>query len=172
MHTNHLSRSVKAVLAIAIAVASLGVFAPPASAAGVSAAAVRQVRGTQVLDDTTTAPECDSSLATFVMSGSLDGCWLTLTFDFTFTPSGVMKSSGTERFIGCLNGTVCGTFDTTFIFMAKFDLTTGFEIRGRCQHPIVTGSGFEGFDGVTGRLDFKDVVADGSYVYRGHLTLP
>ena len=30
----------------------------------------------------------------------------------------------------------------------------------------------EGFDGVTGRLDFKDVVADGSYVYRGHLRMP
>jgi len=39
--------------------------------------------------------------------------------------------------------------------------------RGAASHPIVAGTGE--FAGVTGRVDFKDVVADGTVVYRGHL---
>jgi len=52
------------------------------------------------------------------------------------------------------------------------DVSSGPEVRGRCQHPVVRGSGTDGFAGVTGRVDFKDVVADGTYLYRGHLTVP
>ena len=47
----------------------------------------------------------------------------------------------------------------------------GPEVKGRCQHPIVAGSGTGGFAGATGRFDFKDVISDGSIVYRGHITL-
>jgi hypothetical protein len=44
------------------------------------------------------------------------------------------------------------------------------EVRGRCQHPIVSGSG--GFAGATGRVDFKDIVEDPiTYVYRGYTNL-
>ena len=42
------------------------------------------------------------------------------------------------------------------------------EILGRCQHPIVAGTGTGVFEGVTGRLDFKDVVEIPNYSYRGH----
>ena len=42
------------------------------------------------------------------------------------------------------------------------------EIFGRCQHPIVAGSGTGVFEGVTGRLDFKDDIAAGNFPYRGH----
>jgi hypothetical protein len=45
----------------------------------------------------------------------------------------------------------------------------GAEIFGRCQHPIVNGSGEGVFSGVTGRLDMKDDIEAGNYPYRGHL---
>ena len=48
---------------------------------------------------------------------------------------------------------------------------TGSELHGRCQHPLVEGSGTGGFAGATGRLDFKDEVATGLYFYRGHIKL-
>ena len=52
------------------------------------------------------------------------------------------------------------------------DVSSGVEVRGRCQHPIVEGSGTGGFEGVSGRLDFKDIIGDPvTYVYRGHISL-
>ena len=42
---------------------------------------------------------------------------------------------------------------------------------GVCQHPIIVGSGTGGFEGVTGRVDFKDDVVTGDYPYRGHISL-
>jgi hypothetical protein len=48
---------------------------------------------------------------------------------------------------------------------------TGAELKGRCQHPIATGSGAGGFAGATGRVDFKDEVSTGRYLYRGHIKL-
>ena len=72
--------------------------------------------------------------------------------------------SGTEHFTGCVNSdgdAVCdpggpsGTFNTTFTFTAKFD-ADGNEVHGRCNHPIVSGTG--GFDGVTGVVNFTDDV--------------
>ena len=50
-------------------------------------------------------------------------------------------------------------------------VSTGVEVKGRCQHPIITGSGTGGFAGATGRLDFKDQVSTGRFFYRGHITL-
>ena len=56
-------------------------------------------------------------------------------------------------------------------FEAKL-ASDGSEVRGRCQHPIVSGSGTGGFAGATGRLDFKDIIEDPiTYVYRGHIFL-
>jgi hypothetical protein len=39
----------------------------------------------------------------------------------------------------------------------------------RCQHPIVEGSGAGIYEGVSGRLDFKNDVEAGNYPYKGHL---
>ena len=39
----------------------------------------------------------------------------------------------------------------------------GAEIFGRCQHPIVAGSGEGVFEGVTGRIDMKDDIEAGNY---------
>jgi hypothetical protein len=43
------------------------------------------------------------------------------------------------------------------------------EIFGRCQHPLVAGTGSGVFAGATGRLDFKDEVETGIFYYRGHV---
>ena len=61
-----------------------------------------------------------------------------------------------------------------FRFEGKFEgcdngAFVGAEIFGRCQHPIVDGSGEGVFEGVSGRLDFKDDVELVNFPYRGHL---
>jgi hypothetical protein len=62
-----------------------------------------------------------------------------------------------------------GTFTTTYKFEAKLN-PDGSEVRGRCQHPIASGTGC--FAGATGRVDFKDIVEDPiTYLYRGHTSL-
>ena len=80
--------------------------------------------------------------------------------------------SGKEIFVGSLNGGPDGTFSTTYKFESKWDpdVSTGSEVDGRCQHPIVEGSGTGGFDGATGRADFKDEVTTGQFFYRGHMS--
>ena len=45
----------------------------------------------------------------------------------------------------------------------------GAEIFGRCQHPIVAGSGTGVFNGVTGQMNFKDDIEAGNFPYRGQL---
>ena len=108
-----------------------------------------------------------------VLSGSLQGCLYTRVDTRKETPSGVYLEAGREVFVGRLNGGPLGVFATSYRFESKFAM--GTEVRGRCQHPLVAGSGTGGFAGATGRLDLKDIVADPSdiyYVYRGHLSTP
>ena len=49
--------------------------------------------------------------------------------------------------------------------------SSGAEIRGRCEHPFVVGSGTGGFKGATGRVDMKDDVVNGVALFRGHIKL-
>jgi hypothetical protein len=111
-----------------------------------------------------------------VMTGDLQGCWYTkiVTSKDNGIPSGVYQERGQEIFVGTLDGGDLGTFRTTYHFTSKWDpeLTGGSEVHGRCQHPIVAGSGTGAFAGVTGRVDFKDDVATGCFLYRGHLSFP
>jgi hypothetical protein len=111
-----------------------------------------------------------------VLRGDLDGCWYTKidTFKDNGAPSGIYLETGREVFVGRLNDGPVGLFATTYRFESKWDpdVSTGSEVVGRCQHPIVSGSGTGGFAGVTGHINFKDVVADGSYEYRGHVSIP
>ncbi|TCO34439.1 hypothetical protein EV652_102505 [Kribbella steppae] len=139
-------------------------------------AATNQVSG-DALYDAAACPAPPAGYEEFVsypgldMTGSLDGCLYTRVDQSTQTPSGAYMETGEEVFVGRLNGGPEGTFATTYRFEAKFapDLT---EIHGRCQHPIVAGSGTGGFDDATGRLDFKDIIGEPvTYVYRGHLKL-
>ncbi|MEW5991051.1 MAG: hypothetical protein AB1736_06855 [Chloroflexota bacterium] len=57
--------------------------------------------------------------ATFVMSGDLEGCWTTETFDTVAAgPHGIVIGRGTETFVGCI-GSRCGTISFTFTFVGK-----------------------------------------------------
>ncbi len=104
------------------------------------------------------------------MEGDLKGCHYVFVETRECSPSGTSRESGTEIFVGEYNE-MDGTFETTYLFTAKFeecpDLDT--EIWGRCQHPIVAGSGTGDFEGVTGRIDVKDDIAAGNFPYKGLL---
>ncbi|MBB1282838.1 hypothetical protein HRH25_00510 [Flavisolibacter sp. BT320] len=108
------------------------------------------------------------------MTGELEGCLYVFIDDFDCSPSGTYREEGREYFVGSYNGKT-GTFWTSYKFEAKYEgcaangAPLGAEIFGRCQHPVVKGSGTGGFDGVTGRLNFKDDVVAGNFPYKGHL---
>lgn len=113
---------------------------------------------------------------TVVLEGDLEGCLHTYVVDFECSPSGTYREMGRELFVGTYKG-VPGSFETTYKFQAKYEGCAedgsylGAEIKGRCQHPVVEGSGEGVFKGVKGRLDIKDdIQASGiTYYYRGHL---
>jgi len=152
---------------------ALSLVAAPANAAN-------QISGTANFGSSCAAPPADfadfTSYPPIDMDGSLDGCWYTKILNFEQKPSGVYLESGEEVFVGSLNGGPQGIFTTTYKFEAKLDTVTGAEIKGRCQHKIVAGSGTGGFDGASGRVDFKDIIDRTTltlieYHYRGHISL-
>lgn len=115
----------------------------------------------------------DGQDPTFVlrMEGDLEGCHYVFVETSTCTPSGTYKETGTELFVSKDGGS---TFRTTYRFTAKYEDCPNLaeEIFGRCQHPIIAGSGTGDFEGVTGRLDFKDDLSDPvnpEFPFRGHL---
>jgi hypothetical protein len=140
-------------------------------------AASSQIGGTASLGDLdsgpcTAAPMAYRDFPPLVLQGSLTGCWYTDVLTDTITPSGMYLETGRELFVGSLNGGPAGTFATTYRFEGKF-AADGSEVHGRCQHPLVSGSGTGGLAGATGRIDFKDIIATPViYVYRGHISLP
>jgi hypothetical protein len=154
------------ILAVSAALLLLAAVVVPASAAG----GATIVQGTQLAYGS-----CGAGTG-YAMTGSLDGCWWIDTFESSTDPSKHnYRATGQEHFQGCL-GTVCGSFETTYIFTAKTDGPWGegaTEIHGRCHHPIVPGSGTGGFTGVTGQLSFHDVVdvSPPYYPYHGSLRL-
>jgi len=104
------------------------------------------------------------------ITGDLDGCLYVFVETAKCSPSGAYRETGHETFVGQYTGEA-GTFRTTYKFEAKYQDCPNLvgEIFGRCQHPIVANSGEGVFEGVTGRLDFKDDVEAGNFPYRGHL---
>jgi len=125
--------------------------------------------------DATDACNSAGQGATFAitLTGDLEGCHYFFIDEFECSPSGTYREKGRELFVGTYKGQ-SGTFRTTYKFEGKYEgcaengAALGAEIFGRCQHPIVEGSGTGVFEGVTGRLDFKDDIAAGNYPYRGH----
>lgn len=110
------------------------------------------------------------------MIGDIEGCLYAFIDSYECSPSGTYREEGREYFVGTYNGG-SGTFWTTYKFESKFEgcaedgAPLGAEIFGRCQHPIVKGTGTGVFEGVTGRMDFKDDIEAGNFPYRGHLNL-
>ena len=105
-----------------------------------------------------------------VMHGDLEGCLYTDVKTAKSSPSGTYRETGTELFVGSYLDE-SGTFETTYRFEAKYEDVDNLigEIFGRCQHPIVEGTGTGVFEGVSGLLLFKDEVESGTFFYRGHL---
>lgn len=166
-----MSATIRRLTFVVVLLASLLLALPAQAQAG-----TRQLTGTAFFNPTpgTPCPEPPSGYDSYpplVLSGSLEGCWYTHIETARTSRGGVYLESGEELFVGRLDGGSAGAFTTTYKFEAKLD-ADGAEVRGRCQHPIVSGSGTGGFTGATGRVDFKDIIGDPiTYVYRGHISL-
>ena len=141
-------------------------------------AANTRVSGEQIPD---LANVCTgTSLGTYTMEGGLVGCWYT--DDYTVvseTKSGIVALRGHEHMVGCLdlgNDGVCdatdpdGTLSFSFQFSGKYDDVTFAEIRGRCEHRIVSGT--DDFEDASGVITFKDDVSTGIASYAGNVLLP
>lgn len=117
-----------------------------------------------------TDPEGAGSDFALIMTGSFSGCHYVFIESSRCSQGGAYFETGTETFVGTYNGQ-SGTFGTTYVFTATYRDCTNLvgEIAGRCEHPIVDGSGTGVFDGVRGRFDMKDDVELGNFPYRGHL---
>jgi hypothetical protein len=105
------------------------------------------------------------------MTGALSGCHYVFVKTAQCSPGGAYFEAGTETFVGTYQG-VFGTFKTNYVFTAAYRDCHNLarEIAGRCQHPIVDGSGTGIFTGVRGRFDMKDDIKAGNFPYRGHLS--
>jgi hypothetical protein len=121
------------------------------------------------VDECTDDPEGVDSAYALTMVGDLVGCLYAFVETSECSPSGTYRETGTEIFVGTYNG-MAGTFETDYRFTAKYKDCPNLveEIFGRCQHPIVEGSGTGDFVGVTGRFDIKDEDPV-AFPYRGHL---
>ena len=174
--TLHRTTLLVCVLAGALALAIALVAAKDVSAAPSPALAggATQISGEASFDkvppeDPVCAPVSGYEYA-LVMTGDFEGCLYTHVETDVSSPSGTYRETGEELFVGSYLDE-SGTFKTTYRFEAKYedvDALAG-EIFGRCQHPIVEGSGTGIFEGVSGILLFKDDVETGTFFYRGHL---
>ncbi len=115
-------------------------------------------------------PEGTDSTYALIMTGDLQGCHYVFVQYARCSPSGTYFESGVETFVGSY-GNRFGTFGTTYNFEAKYRDCPNLlgEVVGRCQHPVVRNSGTGDFEGIMGRLDFKDEISTGNFLYRGHL---
>lgn len=153
-------------LALLAAAALLSV-ASPAMAAGSI-----QVSG-QTADALCDAPPAGYESYTdyaFAIEGDLAGCvYGQITVARFHEGSGAYQERANEVFTGYWNGQH-GTVEMIENYTAKAgaDNATGLYFA-RCKHPIVAESGTGVFDGVTGRLDFKDDTDAGTAAYTGHL---
>src|ERR671911_1660353 len=121
---------------VAATLLALIIAAPAALAGGAT-----QISGVGVFDDPPADGDCNDPEGVgddyaLVLTGDLEGCLYTFVETAQSSPSGTYRETGTETFVAS-DGS--GTFETAYRFEAKFGLAG--EIFGRCQHPIVEGSG-------------------------------
>ena len=117
-------------------------------------------------------PGVNPTYAIHMKEGDLKGCVYGFNPEFKGPgPSGVAKERADEVFVGSYDGHV-GTFRMRENWHAKFDPDSGTQVFGFCKHPINKGSGTGDFEGVRGRLDFRDDLTDPDdprFIYKGHL---
>lgn len=111
-----------------------------------------------------------------VLTGDLEGCLYTYVEAGDCSPNGVYIEDGNEKFVGTTAWGDEGSFDTIYRFVAHFGsqedcINFVNQVRGRCMHPIVAGTGTGDLEGVFGRLDFVDDVVAGTANYTGSLHL-
>jgi hypothetical protein len=141
------------------------------------AAATIPVSGTMVFDADSTCPRPPQGYDDFIdytveVSGDLEGCWYTKIDRARDLgpPSGLHFEVGREVFVGQVRGGPVGTFSTTYRWASQWDpdVATGTEVWGHCQHMIVSGSGTDGLQDVTGHVLRTDIAPDASIgTYRG-----
>ena len=164
--------SMRRIVVVFSALAMLAVIALPAGASGAT-----QISGVAVpgdFDVCSDAVGADADSVLQIIEGDLIGCLYAWWDPAVFRPSGTYNETGDELFVGCLaDGETCGTFEIDYRFTAKFaDDDFSGQVFGRCQHPIVEGTGTGDFEGITGRIDFKDDLDAGIFDMRGHISLP
>ena len=159
-------------LVLMVTMAVMMALAVPAIAAGNGATQVAGHTDTVVCAD---GPgdwsEADYS---FHITGDLEGCvYGLITYDHC-TPSGMYQERADEIFVS--DADPDDTFQMTEFFWAKYVFgapcdfeTVEAQVFGGCKHPIKAGKGTGAYEGVTGRLDFKDDVDTGIAHYKGHL---
>jgi hypothetical protein len=160
---------VKRAIVIALSVILALILAAPAALAG----GATQISGVAFYaDDARVHVTCDdprgegADYVPLVMTGDLEeGCLYTFIETSVSSPSGTYRETGTEIFVSADGSS---TFRTTYRFEGKYE-DPATEIFGRCQHPIVEGSGTGIYEGVSGTLLFKDDIEAGNFPYRGHL---
>ena len=138
-----------------------------------------QVSGTAEFDGSNTCGDPPAgfeayTLFTLILDGDIEGCLWTLAESGKVTNGDTYQERGQEVIEGCLiSGAACGMFETTYQFTSKWagEPFASEQINGRCQHPIQWGSGTDGFENLSGRLDFKDDVEEGDFDWVGHLML-
>jgi hypothetical protein len=152
-------------IGLAASLASLVAVALVASP--VSARTLVQVKGLLMLDTAGVCTEDPASVATYVVTGSLTGCWYIDEWTIrNETPSGSTRATGTELFSGCIGSRCASHFSTEYSFTYK--IVNGVEVHGRCHHPIVDGDG--AFAGVKGNIEMHDL-PDGSAEYVGQVSV-
>ena len=141
--------------------------------ASVSAAGATQISGVGFFAEEGECTDPEGAGADFAnnLTGDLEGCLYVFVESYQCTPSGFYIETGSEIYVGRGGEGDDGTFSTTYRFTAKFEDCPNLagQIFGRCQHPIVAGSGTGDYKGVTGRLDFKDDIEAGNFPFTGHL---
>lgn len=166
---HHSPRSGHAGALVLVAALVFAVLATPASA-GTTLVSGTSVFNTECQAPVGGVPGDTGDYPAIDFSGSLHGCWYTYVSASQFNPSGTYLEQGTELFVGCLNGTTCGTFETVYTFTGRYtDDTFSTEIHGRCEHRIVGGTG--DFAGAIGVITFKDDVVNMIFDYRGEIQL-
>ena len=135
-----------------------------------------QLSGSGVFDvngectDFVVDPESDLGVgphfAIVLNEGDLQGCMYIIVDSWSCTPGDTYREYGREIYV--IDGPEwSGTFQTTYFGQIKWNscdpdgVPDGIEIFGFCQHPLVLGEYTDGaFEGVTGKLKFKDDVTD------------
>ncbi len=154
---------------------ALFVFVSSVSAQGAQRiAGIGYFEGEEACDEPITNSAGVSPDASLDMTGDLQGCLYIFIETYECMPGGVYIEDGHEIYVGSGAEGDDGTFQTEYRFVAHFPSEADCHaftnmIRGRCQHPIVAGSGTGDYRGVTGKFQMVDNVEEGYADYLGLL---